>query len=124
MSENNRPVWEWVVLVLVITFSMILIGSTYNGQQKIDKQKNLHNQLQIMRTSILLYKAVNKTNPASIEQLVNGTFTLPEDKEGRRFIEHPPRMTQGKLLDPFGNPYFYDPATAWIKSTTRGYEFW
>ena len=124
MDEKKRPVWEWLVFVAVIVFAAGMMGSTYNYQQKTAKQHALHYQLQVLRTAELLYVSVNKKLPETLEQLTQEQFSLPGETLTRRFIEHPPMLVDGKLMDPFNNPYSYDPKTGWIKSTTPGYDYW
>ena len=124
MEGKKRPVWEIIVLAVILVLTITLVGSTYSSQQKFEKQKNLHHQLQLLRTAVLLYKSVNKTNPIEIAQITEGTFTLPEETLTRHYVEHAPKLSNGKLTDPFGNPYAYDPETGWIKSSTPGYDFW
>lgn len=121
---NKRPVWEWLLLAVIFVFALTLVGSVYKYQVKLDRQRNLHSQLEILRTATLLYKSINKTNPTDLKQLADGTFRLEGDDLERRYIEHPPKTINGKILDPFGNPYLYDSRNGWIKSSTRGYEFW
>lgn len=124
MNNRGRALWEWLVFVSVLVVAIALMGSTYSAQQRLLKEKNMHGQLQILRMGEMLYTSVNNVKPNSLKQLVEGTFTLPGDNLARHYIEHPPTLVNGNLLDPFGNPYTYDPVSGWIKSTTPGYEFW
>lgn len=124
MEGKKRPVWEWLVFAAVLIVAVVLMGSTYSYQQKATKQQALHYQLQVLRTAELLYTAINKKMPESMAELIEGKFSLQEGGPLHPYIEHPPLMVNGQLLDPFGNPYKYDPKTGWIKSTTPGYEFW
>lgn len=125
MDGQKRTTWEWLVFVSVIALSLALLGATYNYRQRFEKQKILQSQLQLLRSAELLYRVVNKSNPPSLKSLIEGSFTL-QDKSisSRSYIDKPPALTNGKLLDPFGNPYSYNPATGWVRSQTRGYEFW
>lgn len=124
MNQKGRAAWEWLVFGLIVVVAVFLLGSTYGFQQKLEKEKALHNQLQVLRTAVLLYKSVNKANPTNLEILANGVFQLPDETLTRRYIEHPPTLSNGNLLDPFDNAYSYDVKNGWIKSTTSGYEFW
>lgn len=122
--STKRPIWEWLLLVVVIAVSVMLVGSVFRYQVKIDRQNTMHSQLELLRTSLILYKSIYKSNPSDLKQLVEGTFTLPGEEVARRFIDRPPLLVNGKVVDPFGSPFLYDPATGWIKSGTKGYEFW
>lgn len=124
MNQNGRAAWEWLVFGVVVIVAVFLLGSTYGFQHKLEKEKALHSQLQGLRSAVLLYKAVNKVNPTALEVLANGVFQLPDESLARKYIEHPPTISNGKFLDPFGNVYTYDGKSAWIRSTTKGYESW
>lgn len=124
MDTRKRPGWEWTVFVGVIVIAAALVGATYAFQKNSAKQHALHYQLQLLRTAELLYASVNREMPENLEQIAKGTFRLPGDDNTRRYLEHPPMIAGGKLTDPFGNPFTYDPKTGWIKSSTKGYEFW
>ena len=124
MDTRKRPAWEWIVFTAVIILAAFLMGSTYKFQQNSAKQHALHYQLQLLRTAELLYTSVNNKLPDSLKDMAEGTFRLPGDDVTRRYIEHPPMIVAGELLDPFGNPYTYDKKNGWIKSSTKGYEFW
>lgn len=124
MEKRKRPAWEWLLVVVLVVLTVGLTAATYTYQQRLVKSQALHYQLQLLRTAELLYVAVNKQAPADVGQLIDGTFQLPGDAVVHRFIEHPPMLEEGNLIDPFGNPYRYDARTGWFKSQTPGYEFW
>lgn len=124
MNNKGRALWEWLVFLSVLIIAIAMMGSTYSAQQRLMKEKNMHGQLQILRMGEILYTSVNKVRPESLKQLAEGTFKLEDDNLERRYIEHPPTLAGGKILDPFGSPYLYDPSNGWIKSSTAGYEFW
>ena len=124
MEAKHRPVWEWLVFAAVFVLALTLMGSTWAYQQRVAKQHALHYQLQVLRTAELLYTSINKKMPENLKQLVEGQFSLAGESLGRRYLEHPPLLTGDALLDPFGNPYTYDPKTGWIKSSTPGYDYW
>ena len=124
MKTDKRPAWEWIVFIGVIAFSLALVVSTYMFQKNSAKQHALHYQLQLLRTAELLYASVNRELPETLERMAEGTFRLPGDDTTRRYLEYPPMIVGGKIMDPFGNPYTYDPKAGWIKSSTPGYEFW
>lgn len=124
MSNRGRALWEWLVFVVILVVAAGLIGLTYSTQQKLIKEKGLSSQLQVLRMGEMLYTSVNNAKPAGLKELVEGTFVLPGDTLERHYIEPPPELLNGNPVDPFGNPYSYDSAKGWIKSTTPGYELW
>lgn len=124
MGGNRRPAWEWLIFVVIIVLVVGTVGMSYRSQQRLDKQKALHYQLQLLRSAELLYNSVNKTNPKDLKELAMGKFQLVEENPGRPYLDPPPPLSGDKILDPFGNPYIYDPATGRIRSSTQGYDFW
>lgn len=124
MEGKSRAAWEWPVLLVVVVAAVFLLGLTYKHQKDVGLQKNLRYQLGVMRSAEMLYKVVNKSNPENLKKLIEGTYQLPGEPQSRRYIDNPPKMVGGQLLDPFENAYAYNPANGWIKSTTPGYETW
>lgn len=100
----------WLILILVGVFSIyafkVLIAA---------KEVALQNELYNLRLSLELYKAFNRDNPKKLAQLykIEDYFVLINrfDREGR-------------LLDPFGNAYHYNPKNGNIRSTTYKYRVW
>lgn len=124
MSEQNRKSWEWLVFVIVIGLAVILMGSTYHYSKQLNDRRQLYYELQELRNAATTFKALNKRNPVDIKDLVTATIMMPNDITVRKLIDNPPKLVNGKYVDPFGNPFAYDAKTAWVKSTTPGYERW
>jgi hypothetical protein len=110
-----------VALVLVVAF---LAGSNVYYQNKSGKQRTMFYQLQILRSSVNLYKLINNRSPKDLESLVTEVYKFPGEDLARRYIENAPINEKGDVIDPFGRPYYYDGKTGWIRSATSGYEFW
>lgn len=120
----DRGIWEVILVgaVAVITAAIVL-GNIY-FERKLDRQKSLFFQLQILRSGIQTYKLVHGRYPPSLEALATGTFRFPGEDVGRRYVENLPLEKEGKVADPFKKPYRYDPFRGWVNSDTDGYEFW
>lgn len=118
---------RWVEAVLAVVI-LALVGGvsfvTFQAERRLQQQKVLFFELQIMRSAINLYKLVNRQNPASLTALATGVYQLPGDGSTHKYIDHAPTGPDGSVKDPFGEAYAYDPATGWVRSQARGYEFW
>jgi len=79
-------------------------------------------ELAMMRSAILLYKNIEKKNPERLNDLVVQDYEV----EGLRrpFMDRLPMSRDGVYVDPFGNPYKYNPDSGWVSSITPGYERW
>ncbi len=122
-KKTGRKKWETVLTLLFAVLS--LSGSYYYAgvRQKVQVQHiaDLKNQLSIIRTGVLLYRVTHHNNPASLQELFSKTFNWGDGE--RRFVDL--SIQQGeKFLDPFGNAYYYDGKSGWVRSATTGYEFW
>lgn len=115
---------ERIFLLLMSIGAVYFVAYTAYSDFKATKQRTLYYQLQILRMGANIYQLVNHKNPASFEDLVAKTYQLPGDAVQKHFVEGIAADANGRIFDPFGNPYFYDPITGWVRSTSSGYEFW
>lgn len=123
----EKPQRKWFEQVLVVALVLVvgfLVASNIYYQNKSGKQKTMFYQLQILRSSINLYKLINNKNPETLELLVEEVYKFPGETLMRRYIENAPIDKHGVVVDPFGKGYYYDSKTGWIRSATSGYEFW
>lgn len=120
----KRKWYEGLSVTLIVIAVAFLVGSNVYYQQRAGKQRALFYQLQILRNSLNLYKMVNRKNPENLKVLATGIYKFPGDELTRRYVDNAPIDARGEVVDPFSNPYDYDSATGWLRSSTRGYEFW
>lgn len=123
----ERPQRKWferLLVALLIVVVGVLVSSNVYYQNKSGKQRTLFYQLQILRSSINLYKLINLKNPENLEALATEIYKFPGEGLTRRYIENAPIDKNGNVVDPFGNKYYYDARTGWVRSSTSGYEFW
>lgn len=124
VSKPKRNLVEHIVVLGVIIIVALLIGANIYYQREGTKQKALSYQLQLIRSSVNLFKVVEKRNPNNLAELARAIYTFPGDAETRKFLTNVPFDKAGTLVDPFGNNYIYDPSNGWIRSGTPGYEMW
>lgn len=123
-TKPERKWFEHVLVVLLVVVVGFLVASNLYYQDRSGKQKMLFYQLQILRSSINLYKFINANNPANLEVLAVGIYKFPGEELARKYIENAPIDKDGKVVDPFGESYYYDAQTGWLRSSSSGYEFW
>lgn len=122
MPKPKRAAYEYVIIFIVIALTVTLGAAIYAGRAKVRRGNLLIRELGMMRSSITLYKLINRANPESLEELGSSTYEV--DSTPRFYIDSIPRDSDGDIVDPFGTPYNYKQQTAWVWSGTPGYENW
>jgi type II secretory pathway pseudopilin PulG len=126
------------VLQALITLGLIgiLTGTLILKFQRVTKETQdvaVRVELQNIRRSIALYKVLNQRTPQSLQELMEKELMLParigtEPGESsfykQKYLLAHALDAQGNILDPFENPYVYDPASGTVRATTKGYESW
>lgn len=120
----NKRLTERVALVIIAIFTIIVMSMTIHYERKISNQRAMFYQLEAIRTSVNLFKAINKRNPTNLQELIIGQYSFPGEEMKHSYLQYPPGGDSKDFLDPFGNPYAYESLSGWVRSTTRGYEFW
>lgn len=123
VSVPRRWVEAAVALALLLLIS-ILAYMTLEAERRYHYQKALFFELQILRSAVNLYKVVNQENPPSLLALSTGVYHLGSEQVTHRYLDTSPVDADGVVRDPFGNPYHYETGTGWVRSASRGYEFW
>jgi type II secretory pathway pseudopilin PulG len=127
------------IIDAVVTLCLIgiLIGVVIPKYQRVAREAQeaaLKMGLANIRSSIRLYRALNERNPKSLNELLENNVLLPSrmgpaPPAGSIFLDEKYLVAQaldaqGRLADPFGSYYAYDPVLGVVKATTRGYENW
>lgn len=99
----------------------------------------LQSELVNIRTAIFLFTTLNRRFPGSLRELVEKKYLLPDAEfslaEGkikvenrsifaRAYLEAQSLDAQGRILDPFGNPYRYDPRCGRVSPPEEEYLHW
>ena len=125
MKKNRVFETSGIVIVILLTFALTI--ATFYFQRLVTKQRILFHELRVMRTSVNLYRAVNNHNPKSLNELATATFRFPGENVQRKYLDYRIQKNgerESELIDPFGNPYSYNPQKGWVRSSTREYEYW
>lgn len=113
----------------------ILIGVVLPKYQQLAREAQktaLQAELANIRTSISLFKLLNRRNPEGLKELIEKKVMLPvrmgNSYTGSVFKEKyllPNAMDrEGNIIDPFGNRFLYDPVRGEVRTTTQEYQDW
>ncbi|MFA5811765.1 MAG: hypothetical protein WC956_05485 [bacterium] len=122
MGKRNRTGFEILVVVVVVALTLVMGASLYAGRAKVEKTSLLLSELGMLRSSLMTYRLVNHRNAQDLFQLANEKYEA--DGAEKPYIERLPMNDKGAVVDPFGNPYAYDPNSGWVSSSTPGFERW
>lgn len=124
IASVPRRWMEAAVAIVLLGAIGLLVTMTSIAERRLHHQRALFFELQILRSSINLYKVVNRQNPPSLIALATAVYEMPGDLAAHRYLEATPMDPDGIVRDPFGAPYQYSVETGWIRSNSKGYEFW
>lgn len=120
----SKKKYERALLVVVAVTTFVLMVVSLRFERNMNNQKLLYYQLQAIRTSVNLFKAITRSNPADLVELATSEYNFPGEEQKRRYLSTISTNDDGFIVDPFGNPYVYDSETGWVKSSTGGYDSW
>ena len=122
-AQSRLP--EKLALVSIVVLTLILLLASIRFEREVNRQKSLFYELQILRTSVQLFKAIQKENPPLLRAMAENSYQFPNEGQVRHYLEYVPHYNdKGEMCDPFRTPYIYNAKTAWVRSNTPGYEFW
>jgi hypothetical protein len=124
---------EAVLILIFIAVLMIAALDRHYAALRPLKEAALIIEISNLRMAVNLYVKVNERRPSSLKQLLAEEAAMPkkdiESNEYRimiigSYVEGMTADQEGYPLDPFGGRYSYDPETAMVHPSTRGYESW
>ena len=124
MDLRGGRLWERIAMAAVTVLTVVVMIASLGFERRIANQKLLFYQLQTLRTSVNLFKAMAKRNPESLTELAEAEYRFPGEEQRRRYLSITPMNENSAFVDPFGHPYGYDVKSGWVKSQTPGYEYW
>jgi hypothetical protein len=123
MSAGGRSTYEIIIIFVAVVLTGALAVGLYAERNKVHKGRMLASELSSLRTSVALYTFVNRKHPPSLNAVVEETYEAG-DGSRRHFAEYVHSDDDGRLIDPFGSAYVYDPDKGWVSSATEGYLTW
>ena len=126
-EQNAFSIFEFLIVLCVI-LTLVGVFAIYAGKMvRIAREIALQSELAYVRTAIDYYHIKNNSYPSNLQNLTKNTLTMKDTLGKIKPAQYvtPYRIdTKGDLLDPFMNPYTYDPQTGRVSSKTEGYERW
>ena len=120
MMKKKRPAYEIFIVAVCVVLSVLISGALYAGRLKIQKGQLLQTELGSFRRAIMAYRLEHRANPPSLDALTERA----DGGEGAPYIGVLPGFKEGRAIDPFGNPYVYEPESGWVSSSSVGFERW
>ncbi len=124
LKPMKRSPMETVILVIVFVSIFAFLFNGYILERRVFKERALLYELSLLRQGVDLYLIMEKRKPSSLLELAVTTYAIPGEKVNQRFVERVNINDKGQIIDPYGNPYVYDPVYGWISSSTAGYKNW
>lgn len=145
LRRTNRPreagAAAFNTLAACILVAILLsTGLTYYFRVvRLAREVALRHELASIRTAIVLFAALNRRFPASLKELTDKPYLLPNEEFSisagpvsiekrtifkRLYLEPNSVDVLGQVLDPFGKPYRYDPRRGRVASADERYGRW
>ncbi len=132
-NEAGRALVETLAVAVFVSILLVVAAPRFYSSSRGIKETALSIELSNLRGAINHFVLLEKRLPASLVELTERKAVIAKRAiEGgdykvvfeSRFVEAMTVDAQGRISDPFGNPYGYDPATGRVRSSTKGYEGW
>ncbi len=113
----QRKHWYIIIISVVIVATVAAIINRHLAQ-RAEREQALIFELKQLRIAVQLYLRMQKKWPADLATALDTKHAVHSPNWSMQ------RDASGKPVDPFGNPYVYDPKSGWLHSTTKGYGSW
>jgi hypothetical protein len=124
----------------ILVAILLSTGMTYYFKViRLAREVALQAELANIRTAIVLFTTLNRRFPGSLKELVDEECLLPDEEFSiaagpvslekrtifkRSYLEPSSVDVQGRVLDPFGKPYRYDPQRGQVTPAHERYGRW
>lgn len=132
-NSGGFTVLDAVITLVLIGILIGVVIPRYERVARAAQEVALRTELTNIRTSIKLFRLINKRYPESLKEMIEKKVMLParigSDAYTGSIYEHSYLIvnaldSEGNILDPFGNRFIYDPRTGEVRTSTEGYEQW
>jgi len=132
-SSDGRALLETLAVIVFVSILLVMAAERFYSSSRDIKETALRIELSNLRGAINFFVLLEKRLPASLAELAEKKAVISKKAvEGAdyevafegRFVEGMTVDAQGRIADPFGNPYGYDPKTGRVRPSTGSYEDW
>lgn len=113
--ERGGTIFEFVACFTAIFILVTAFGVYVSKVILVAKETVLRSELSNLRHSLEVYKVYNRASPADLKDLYNTRDY---------FVSISRLNNEGRLCDPFGHEYVYDPEKCRIRLGTLKYSRW
>lgn len=131
MRRSSDEKGRSLVELIVIWIAIFIIASFFLGRANIllvkAREATLRNELNNLRLAISLYYILHKTYPDSMESMIDKAYEIHDQKGSvlrGKFLSNLKYSGEGRLKDPFGKIYVYNPSAGMVKSQAKQYADW
>lgn len=132
-GSKGLTIVETLITLCLIGILTGIVIPKYQFMAREAQVSALKAELTNIRTSIRLFKMVNKRNPASLKEMIEKKVMLPARTGGDKYsgsifidsyLMRKAVDALGNKMDAFGNVFTYDSVRGEVRSSTKGYETW
>ncbi len=132
-DRKGLTIIDAVFTLCIIGVLFLVVVPRYERVAHEARETALKAELANIRTSIRLFRILNKRQPASLRELMEKKILLPARAGGgpyegsilnEQYLMPNAVDKYGNVLDAFGHSYTYDSVNGIVRSTTQGYEDW
>jgi hypothetical protein len=139
VHEAGAAAFNTLVTCILIAILVSTGMGYYLRVVRVARETALRYELASIRTAIVLFTALNRRPPESLQELTARQYLLPDAEYAvavgpialesrsvfkRSYLEPTSVDNEGRVLDPFGQPYRYDPGAGRVSVAEKRYERW
>jgi hypothetical protein len=115
-----------VRLPFIILFALVLGVFLWirHSEEKHLEQMLLRQQLSQLRNAVVIYMAQNSRFPTDLKALAMATLPTPGGGAPQPLLQGIGTDKEGRLVDPMGYPYIYDPVSGMVSTTAPCCRIW
>ena len=113
----RRQFWYGVIGTVVVV-AVGLTGYFVTVAKQAEDEKVLISELVQLRSAIAIYKSSFSENPENLQEALSAKYPFNVPKWTVKID------AEKGAVDPFLNPYKYSAESAWVQSSTPGFEKW
>lgn len=127
MKRKSLSLVELVAALTIIGLFMGTMLIFIHKTTLIGKETILQIELKNIRSTINLHRIVKGSYPKDLRELIQARYKPKGSNEvyfSEKFLNTVGKDSEGYLIDPFGNRFYYNPQEGVVASTTKGYRNW